>query len=840
MSLRQHLPHGALAIRRNKVRSALTMLGVIIGVASVIAMIALGSGARAAIDEQIQSQGTNVIYVSAGSFGGRAAARAAGAGPSRPSRSRTPWRSRARCPSVARWTPVRRAAARRSSPATQNWATPVEGGNEDYVVIRNWPIAERRQLHRRATSRCADKVCLLGDTVAKTLFPGEDPVGQIMRVKNLPFRVLGVLAPKGQGQFGRGPGRHRARALHDGPEEAARDHLHPAGRRSLARSRDAVEQTAVAITRLMRAAPPHPEPGEDDFSVRTVEEMAADARADGQHHDRPADERRLGQPAGGRDRDHEHHAGLGHRAHPRDRPAHGRGRRTGDILRQFLAEAIALSLLGGAGRHRARRRRSRQGSRAAWAGRPRSRAPRSCSPSRSRPRSASSSATTRPARPPASTRSTRCATSDGLESTACPPRSWLAALAAVAPRTRWSSGPSPTRSRLAPHRATDLVGRRIVANVCETLVRVRARALAPRGVLATAWATPTSASGRFTLREGVRFHDGAPLDADAVVANLENLRRERGFPGHAERLGPLVVAITLDQPNAALLATLSQPFFAMQSPQRARGRARAPVGTGPFRLAPRRPGLVELEANDGYWGGAPRLRHLRFRRFPSEDALVARARSPARSDVSSALGPERVAELRDARGLTLDSQTGLNLAFLAINNERPVLGRARAPGAVARRRPAPRSSREILGGHGEPARNPLPPSLWGYDARTRELVLDRAPRAGCSRRRASPTGFETTLTVSRRAASLPARAAARWPRACATTWRRSGSWCGCARSTAGPSTSRSRRAATTTWRCSAGRPTRSTRTTSCRRSSTRGRSAPRTAAATAAPAWTAS
>ena len=98
------------AIRRNKVRSALTMLGVIIGVASVIAMIALGSGARASIDAQIQSQGTNIIYVSSGSFRGPGMAHG-GMGPAIRSRSRTP-RRWVRCPesrASARW---RAAAAR--------------------------------------------------------------------------------------------------------------------------------------------------------------------------------------------------------------------------------------------------------------------------------------------------------------------------------------------------------------------------------------------------------------------------------------------------------------------------------------------------------------------------------------------------------------------------------------------------------------------------------------------------------------------------------------------------------------------------------------------------------
>ena len=104
---------------------------------------------------------------------------------------------------------------------------------------------------------------------------------------------------------------------------------------------------------------------------------------------------------------------------------------------------------------------------------------------------------------------------------------------------------------LVPHQATDLVSSAIVGHVCETLVRYHADGRRPEAVLATTWATVDRRTWTFTLREGVRFHDGTLLDADAVVANLEDLRRERSFPGRAQRIGPHVFEVTLDQPNAA-------------------------------------------------------------------------------------------------------------------------------------------------------------------------------------------------------------------------------------------------------------------------------------------------
>jgi peptide/nickel transport system substrate-binding protein len=325
----------------------------------------------------------------------------------------------------------------------------------------------------------------------------------------------------------------------------------------------------------------------------------------------------------------------------------------------------------------------------------------------------------------------------------------LAALLAVAPADTLVVATLADPVSLEPHRATDLVGVEIVATVCETLVRQRTGALPPEAALAVTWATRDQRAWTFTLREGVRFHDGTAFDADAVVANFEHLRRERAFPGRAERVGPHVVEVVLDQPNAALLATLSQPFFAVQSPRRLSGPgSERPVGTGPFRLAGVRPGLVRLDAFPGYWGGAPRLRHLEFRRFADESALL-RALVSGEADVSSAVGPGQVAELRSHPGISLDSRTGLNLAYLALNNERPPFDDAVVRQALARAIDRSQIVAEVLEGHGEPAHTPLPPSILGPDVRTREIVFDRGVARRLLARTSHPDGFSTTLTVSR-------------------------------------------------------------------------------------------
>jgi len=298
---------------------------------------------------------------------------------------------------------------------------------------------------------------------------------------------------------------------------------------------------------------------------------------------------------------------------------------------------------------------------------------------------------------------------------------------------------------LDPHRATDLVSAAVVANVCEPLVRYRADGSRPEAALATSWATSDSRTWTFTLRQGVRFHDGAPLDAEAVIANLENLKRSRGFTGTAARAGPFVVTVTLDQPNAALLATLSQTFYAMQSPRVIGARPTVPVaGTGPFRLVSARAGRIELTANPQYWGGAPRLGRVVFRRLADQPSLVA-ALTAGEVDVTSAVGQDSVGLLRDQPGVTLDSQTGLNIAFLCPNNERPPFDDRRVRQALARAVDRPALVHDALGGHGLPARNPLPPGLWGYAARTKELVVDRSAARRLLAQAGYPDGFDTTL-----------------------------------------------------------------------------------------------
>ena len=187
------------ALGRNRVRSSLTMLGVIIGVASVIAMVSLGQGAQAQVQAEIASMGSNILYVWPGST--RNMGMRTGAGSSNTLTSDDVRAIIQECPAVRTASPTLNASAGLVF-GNQNWNTSVQGAAENFAQIRNWSVA-RGGFFTEADVRTSARVAVLGKTVADNLFPGLDPVGQSIRVRNLPFQVTGVLSAKGQNQWGR-------------------------------------------------------------------------------------------------------------------------------------------------------------------------------------------------------------------------------------------------------------------------------------------------------------------------------------------------------------------------------------------------------------------------------------------------------------------------------------------------------------------------------------------------------------------------------------------------------------------------------------------------------------
>jgi len=181
------------ALRRNKMRSVLTALGIIIGVGAVIAMVGIGNGAKAQVEAQIASLGENVILIFSGS--------------TTSSGIRTGWGGAGTlkiedAEAIRREVPgviaVSEEVVSTSQVAAgnQNWFTRIYGESADYFDIRQWPLADGAPFTAQDV-RSANKVCVIGRTTASQIYGNENPIGQILRIKNVPFTITGVLTPKG-------------------------------------------------------------------------------------------------------------------------------------------------------------------------------------------------------------------------------------------------------------------------------------------------------------------------------------------------------------------------------------------------------------------------------------------------------------------------------------------------------------------------------------------------------------------------------------------------------------------------------------------------------------------
>jgi len=186
------------ALHRNKMRSFLTMLGIIIGVAAVIIMLAIGQGAQYSVEQQISALGTNVLIVFPGSQ--QTGGLRMGAGTVTTLTEEDAQAIQKECPAVALVSPGTRAGGQVIA-GNMNWATGVEGTGPDYLEIRKWSV-EYGEFYTDSDVKAASKVCILGKTVADNLFPDSSPIGQNIRIRNVPFKVVGVLAKKGQNAMG--------------------------------------------------------------------------------------------------------------------------------------------------------------------------------------------------------------------------------------------------------------------------------------------------------------------------------------------------------------------------------------------------------------------------------------------------------------------------------------------------------------------------------------------------------------------------------------------------------------------------------------------------------------
>jgi putative ABC transport system permease protein len=258
------------ALGRNKMRTALTMLGMIIGVAAVITMVALGTGAQTSIEAQIQSAGTNVIIVSAGNFS---------AGGVRQGQGNASTLVPSDAAAVAQVEGVQYVAAGSNSrgqlvAGNQNWNTQVQGTDVDLPVIQSWDMQQGAFFTPQDVATAA-KVAVIGSVVRDQLWgPDVNPVGQVLRIQNQPFTVAGVLASKGQSSMGQDRD-DTVMVPYTTVMKKLRGVTFINNMIVSAASANEVSAVAERISTLLRVR--HKiQPGEpDDFMTRTIEEMAS-------------------------------------------------------------------------------------------------------------------------------------------------------------------------------------------------------------------------------------------------------------------------------------------------------------------------------------------------------------------------------------------------------------------------------------------------------------------------------------------------------------------------------------------------------------------------------------
>ena len=259
------------ALARNKTRAALTMLGIIIGVSAVIAMVGIGQGAQATVQAQIESMGTNLLFISAGAQNVGGVRSGAGDSGTNTLTIEDLEAIKREVPSVAMVSPTINARSQLVV-GNQNWNTSVQGVSEQFTGIRKWDV-QSGAFFTDADVRTAARVIVIGQTIADNLFPGADAVGQTIRVANLPFRVVGVMARKGQDPQGRDQD-DTAFAPYTAVQKKILGNTRVQVAYVSAISQDATYTAQAQITELLRQRHKLNASAPNDFSVRNMTDVA--------------------------------------------------------------------------------------------------------------------------------------------------------------------------------------------------------------------------------------------------------------------------------------------------------------------------------------------------------------------------------------------------------------------------------------------------------------------------------------------------------------------------------------------------------------------------------------
>ena len=294
-------------LRRNKMRSLLTMLGVIIGVGAVIAMVSIGQGASSSVQTQIKSLGTNMILIFPGTTTQGGVRAGGGSGQTLTVGDAEAIKNQASTVEAVTYS-IRNVS--QIIYRNQNWSTAIYGVTPEFVVIRDWAPDMGSFFTKRDLDSAAN-VAVVGRTIVRNLFfPGEDPVGQVIRIKSSPFRVIGVMSAKGQNSFGTDqddvilvpfttavrkvfgaelPGRAgnsgTQSVVQSGSQSGPQSVSQPAklpgrveGIQVSAVSEEAIQEAAEQIRQILRARHRLQPEEEDDFTIRSLEDIAETAQ----------------------------------------------------------------------------------------------------------------------------------------------------------------------------------------------------------------------------------------------------------------------------------------------------------------------------------------------------------------------------------------------------------------------------------------------------------------------------------------------------------------------------------------------------------------------------------
>jgi putative ABC transport system permease protein len=258
------------ALIRNKMRSLLTMLGIIIGVGAVIAMVAIGQGAQASVDAQISTLGTNVLMIYPGST-----SRGGVMGGAQTGTTLTEDDGKAikeQCPAVAYVSPLLRDRGQIVY-GNLNWGTSIQGGSPDFFAIRDWRVAEG-EFFSDQDVRGSTKVCMIGQTIVAQLFDSEDPIGKTLRIKNIPFRIVGTLKAKGQNMMGQDQDDLILIPYTTLVTRMMGHDNHAWGYIASAASKQQISEAQQQITELLRVRHKMGPMDDNDFTIRSQTEIA--------------------------------------------------------------------------------------------------------------------------------------------------------------------------------------------------------------------------------------------------------------------------------------------------------------------------------------------------------------------------------------------------------------------------------------------------------------------------------------------------------------------------------------------------------------------------------------